>query len=443
MSDLAGVGVRAEAAPYRVRPATGPLDAIVSVPGSKSIANRALICATLAGGVSTLRNVPGGDDTMAMLDCIGLLGADVAARASDPSTLDVGGTGGTLRPGPLTLSTRLAGTTSRFVTALAALGVGPYEIDGLAPLRARPMAPLHDALVALGAQVHPGGEPGHLPVYVTGIDQFAATVRRTVQMPGDISSQYITALMLIAPSLPGGVHIELTSPLVSRPYVAITAAVMASFGIADVAITADSISVGPGTYSPCDYTIEPDASSASYPLAAAAVCGGRVLVRDLGPGALQGDASFADVLASMGCVVERTSAGTSVQRNGDLVGVTIDMADLSDLVPTLAVIAPFATSPTEITGVGFIRAKESDRLGDLAAELNRCGIDAVELADGIRINPGARAGNRLGTHHDHRLAMSFGVLGLRLPGVLVEDPDVVAKSWPDFWSTLQSIGGRP
>lgn len=429
-----------ETTAYSVRPLSGPIDAVVHVPGSKSIANRALICATLAEGNSTLRNVPGGDDTAAMLDCVALLGAGIGANDDDPTTVFVQGTGGALRPGPMTLHTRLAGTTSRFITALAALGVGPYEIDGLPPLRARPMAPLHDALLALGAQLHPGEMWGHLPVYVTGVDHNRTDPRAVVRIPGDISSQYVTALMLIGPYLPGGVRIELTSPLVSRPYVAITAAVMASFGVDDVHIDGDVITVGPGTYAACDYEIEPDASSASYPLAAAAICGGQVLVSGLGLDPLQGDAAFADVLAAMGCAIERSAAGTTVSRTGNLVGITIDMADLSDLVPTLAVIAPFATTPTEITGVGFIRAKESDRLGDLAAELRRCGIDAVELDDGIRINPGVGRGARLGTHHDHRLAMSFGVLGLRVDDIVIDDPGVVSKSWPDFWDALESIG---
>ncbi|MEO6122265.1 MAG: 3-phosphoshikimate 1-carboxyvinyltransferase [Ilumatobacteraceae bacterium] len=426
---------------YAVRTVGGPIDAIVRVPGSKSIANRALICATLADGESMLRNVPGGDDTTAMLECVALLGAGVGALDDVPTTVVVHGTGGALRPGPLTLHARLAGTTSRFVTALAALGVGPYHVDGLPPLRSRPMAPLHDALVALGAQVHPAEAWGHLPADVTGIDLAAAQGPAVVRIPGDISSQYITALMLIAPYLPGGLRIELTTPLVSRPYLAITSAVMAAFGVADVRIDDDVVIIAAGRYTARDYEIEPDASSASYPLAAAAVCGGRMRIPGLGADALQGDAAFADVLATMGCHVERTSAGTVVSRHRELVGVTLDMADLSDLVPTLAIIAPFAISPTEITGVGFIRAKESDRLGDLASELRRCGIAAVELVDGIRINPGVGTGARLGTHHDHRLAMAFGVLGLRLAGVEIEDPAVVSKSWPDFWPALESIGG--
>lgn len=437
---------------YRVQRLTHPIDASVRVPGSKSIANRALICATLAEGESTLHNVPDGDDTAALLDCISLLGAGVRLDDHVATRVVIQGTGGALRPGPMTLHTQLAGTTSRFVTALCALGQGRYDVDGLPPLRARPMGPLHDALVALGAGIHPVDEWGHLPVGVTGLPDSTSKhsasgqhstetgLRATITMPGDVSSQYITALMLIAPYLDGGLRIELTTPLVSRPYLQITAAVMQSFGVSDVVVGETVIEIAAGTYSAIDYSIEPDASSASYPLAAAAICGGRVYIEGLGTASVQGDAAFADVLAAMGCSIDRSRFGTALQRTGELRGVTIDMSDLSDLVPTLAVIAPFAKSATVITGVGFIRAKESDRLGDLAAELRRCGIDAREFDDGIRIEPGTGHGSVLGTHHDHRLAMAFGVLGLGIDGVIVADPEVVSKSWPDFWSTLESIG---
>jgi 3-phosphoshikimate 1-carboxyvinyltransferase len=425
---------------YQVQAVHQPLDAIVEVPGSKSIANRALICATLADGLSVLRNVPGGDDTAAMLECVAWLGAGVSPDPHDPSVVSVYGTSGVLREGPMTLQTRLAGTTSRFVTALCALGSGHYEIDGLPPLRARPMGPLHDALQALGAHIEPGERWGHLPVVVQAIEnRSASSTPAKVSIRGDVSSQYLTALMLIAPYLPCGLQIETTTRLISRPYVAITAAVMAAFGVTGVTITESSVTVPAGHYRAHDYAIEPDASSASYPLAAAAICGGRVQVTGLGPDALQGDAAFADVLSSMGCVVERDASGTSVRRESELHGIAIDMADLSDLVPSLAAVAPFAQSSTEITGVGFIRSKESDRLGALARELHKCGIDAVELDDGIRIAPGYTHGGSLETHHDHRLAMAFAVMGLGLPGVRVHDPDVVTKSWPDFWTVLERM----
>jgi 3-phosphoshikimate 1-carboxyvinyltransferase len=428
---------------YHVQPIHRALSAVVRVPGSKSIANRALICATLADGETVLTNVPGGDDTSAMVECIALLGAGVIVDEHDQTCVRVHGTGGALHDGPLALSTQLAGTTSRFVTALCALGPGHYEIDGLPPLRSRPMAPLHDALIELGVGVLPAHDWGHLPVTIAGLGRGGAgrlsSSQGSVHVRGDVSSQYITALMLIAPYLPGGLRIELTTPLISRPYLTITAAVMAAFGVTAVEIGDDVVTVAEGRYVSCDHAIEPDASTASYPLAAAAVCGGSVRVIDLGPDSLQGDAGFAAILASMGCSVHRDISGTTVARSAQLTGVTVDMSDLSDLVPSLAVVAPFASTPTEITGVGFIRAKESDRLGDLSNELRKCGIESTVLDDGIRIEPGFVAGAALNTHHDHRLAMAFGVLGMRLPGMRVHDPDVVSKSWPDFWTALESM----
>ena len=291
---------------YRVAPLSAPIDATIEVPGSKSVANRALVCAALAEGETVLRGVPDGDDTEAMLDCLRALGLE-AERAGD----DVRIAGGvrSFRRGPVTLPARLAGTTSRFVTALAALGPGPYTIDGHPPLRARPMAPLHDALVSMGVQVQPSEGWGHLPVTVQGpVD----VTLDEVSLRGDVSSQYLTALMLIAPYFPNGLRFMLTTPLVSRPYIRITAAVMAAFGVPGVELGDRIITVPAGRYSARQFTIEPDASSASYPLAAAAICGGRVRVPGLTNTSLQGDAAFCQVLARMGCEVVQDQWGTTV-----------------------------------------------------------------------------------------------------------------------------------
>jgi 3-phosphoshikimate 1-carboxyvinyltransferase len=424
---------------HLVRTATGPVDASIDVPGSKSIANRAFICAALADGRSVVEGVPSGDDTAALVECLGVLGITVSA-GTDGTVVD--GRGGALLPGPLTLPARLAGTTSRFVTALAALGPGPYVVDGEPPLRTRPMGPLHDALVGLGASIRPLGSPGRLPVEITG----PATGGR-VAVRGDISSQFVTALMMIGPYLGGGLRIDLTSPLVSRPYVEMTGSVMAAFGGSTVRVTDDSIEVDEGRYVPTTYHVEPDATSASYPLAVAALAGGAIAVYGLTRASLQGDARFVDVLASMGCGVEWSGAGVTVSRDvaRSLTGVDVDMADMSDLVPTLAVVAATATSPTRIRGVGFIRGKESDRLGDLAAELAKTGAHVVVERDGLLIDPMPRTphGARLATHHDHRLAMAFGVLGTAVNGIEVENPSVVTKSWPDFWQMLELITSPP
>ncbi len=418
---------------YRVAPLGAPIDATVWVPGSKSIANRALVCAALADGESVLSDVPDGDDTEAMLDSLRLLGLE-AERVDTTVTMH----GGVqhFRKGPLTLPTRLAGTTSRFVTALACLGPGPYTIDGEPPLRRRPMAPLHDALMAMGVSIRALQEPGHLPVTVQGPTDVTLD---EVHIRGDISSQYLTALMLIAPYFPNGMRFVLTTPLVSRPYVRITAAVMASFGVSGVELGDRIITVPAGTYTARKYTVEPDASSAGYPLAAAAICGGTVRVPGLTDTSMQGDAAFCHVLARMGCEVRQDATGTTVSRHGPLRGIEIDMVDLSDLVPTLAAVGAFADGVTDIHGVGFIRNKESDRLTDLCAELRRTGIDATDNRDGLVVRQSRPHTATLGTHHDHRLAMAFALVGLGASGIIVEDPDVVSKSWPDFWSMIEGL----
>jgi 3-phosphoshikimate 1-carboxyvinyltransferase len=418
---------------YRVAPLGAPIDAVVEVPGSKSVANRALICAALAEGESVLLGVPDGDDTEAMLDCLRALGLE-AERGGDE--VRVSGGLSRFRRGPVTLQARLAGTTSRFVTALAALGPGPYTVDGHAPLRARPMAPLHEALAAMGVDVTPLEGSGHLPVTIQGPVDISLD---EVSLRGDVSSQYLTALMLIAPYFPNGLRFVLTTPLVSRPYIRITAAVMAAFGVTGVELGDRIITVPAGTYQAREFTIEPDASSASYPLAAAAICGGRVRVPGLTDTAIQGDAAFCHVLARMGCEVVQDGWGTTVVRTGPLHGLDINMVDLSDLVPTLAAVGAFADGPLDIHGVGFIRHKESDRLTDLCFELRKAGIDATDNPDGLIVRPSAPRSATLGTHHDHRLAMSFALVGLGASGIIVEDPDVVSKSWPDFWSMIESL----
>jgi 3-phosphoshikimate 1-carboxyvinyltransferase len=421
--------------PRSIRAAQRPLAATVVVPGSKSVANRALICAALAAGVSALSAVPDGDDSRAMAAGLRAMGAEVTVDA-DRAILR--GHGDRVCPAPgTTIDCALAGTTSRFLTAVAALSSEPIVIDGSAPLRGRPMGPLHDALRALGASVESLEEADHLPVRVARGDLHGGVV----QLPGDVSSQFLTALMLIGPLLPEGLQVELTTELVSRPYVAMTAAVMESFGVRGVQVAERAVVVPPGAYRAADYLVEPDASSASYPFAAAAICGGRVHVPAMAPGSLQGDARFIDLLEAMGCTVERAAAGTTVSRasGAALHGMRVDMADVSDLVPTVATIAAFCDDPTEITGVGFIRSKESNRIDDVVAELVRLGVDATARPDGMLIHPSTPSAAEVQTHHDHRLAMAFALIGLRVPGLSIADPDVVSKSWPGYWTMLDTI----
>lgn len=433
---------------YRVAPLGVAIDAVVAVPGSKSIASRALFCAALADGESVLSNVPDGDDTLSMINALRELGLDIESSSTESdvsfndsgsfvaSTVRVTGGRSNFRPGPITLQAGLAGTTSRFLTALCALGKGPYTIDGQPPLRARPMAPLHDAMSTLGVRVRATAKRGHLPVTIEGPYDFS---NDEVTLPGDVSSQYITALMLVAPYFSGGLRILLSTELVSRPYVRMTALIMEQFGVPGVEAGNRIIVVPPGRYSPQEFTIEPDASSAGYPLAAAAICGGRVTVPGLTKNSIQGDAGFCHVLARMGCSVQQDEAATTVARTGPLHGLAINMVELSDLVPTLAVVAAFAEGETEIHGVGFIRNKESDRLGDLCEELRRAGVGAVDTPHGMLVTPAPVKMATLATHHDHRLAMAFALLGLGASGIVVDEPEVVSKSWPGFWSMIESL----
>ena len=421
-------------APRTLRAGHGPVHGTVAVPGSKSIANRALVVAALAEGDSELVGVPDGDDTAALRECLSGLGVGTEPRRG---SWVVNGSRGLLAGGGR-LHAALAGTTSRFVTALAALADGSVSIDGDPPLRARPMAELHDALRSLGASVAYGATPGHLPITVTG------PVRRggRVSLRGDVSSQFITALMLIAPVLEGGVTISLTTPSVSAPYLRLTASVMEAFGATGVVVEQRHVFVPRGRYQGRRFAIEPDASSASYPLAIAAARGGHVTVPGLTASCEQGDIAFLEVLERMGCVVVPTDVGTTVSRDPSmpLRGIDIDMSGVSDLVPTVAVLAVLAETPTIIRGVGFIRSKESDRLSDLARELNKTGAAVEVTPDGLHVRPVQHLhGAALHTHHDHRLAMSFAVLGTVVEGIVVEDPAVVSKSWPGFWTAYEGL----
>ena len=417
-----------------VTPAGGPLDATVSVPGSKSLTNRALVCAALAGGTSTIDGALVADDSEAMRTALAALGAGIAR---DPSSgrLLVTGTGGRLRPGPLALDMRLSGTTSRFLLPVVALGEGEYRIDGAPPLRARPMGPVLDGIRTLGAEVREEGEPGCLPVTIVapgGLDG------GEVAVAGDMSSQFLSGLLLAAPYARGGVRLRLTTTLVSRPYVELTQAVMGAFGV-DVGPDLD---VPAGRYRATAYVVEPDASTASYFLAAAALVGGRITVKGLGAGTRQGDARLADLLAAMGAEVERTATTTTVTGTGRLRGLgRVDLADMPDQAQTLAALAPFADGPTEVTGVGFIRGHETDRIAAVVTELGRLGVAARETDDGFVVEPGTPRPARVATYDDHRMAMSFALVGLRVPGVEIEDPDCVAKTFPGFWAALDGLSG--
>lgn len=411
-----------------VEPLTSPPDAVVRVPGSKSLTNRALVCAALADGTSTITGALVADDTDAMIVALSELGITIEAEAT---MLQVEGAGGRVPDGPAELHARLSGTTSRFLAPLLAAGAGPYRLDGSEPLRARPMGPMIEALRTLGTAVVEEGEPGHLPITISG----AARGGR-VELAGHVSSQFLSGLLLAGPLFPDGVAVHLTTPLVSLPYVELTRSVMRAFGA-----TVDATTVEPGRYVATAYAVEPDASAASYFFAAAAITGGRVTVEGLGRDALQGDVAFVDVLERMGAEVFRDDTSTTVRGTGSLRGITVDLADHSDTAQTLAAVAVFAEGPTTITGIGFIRGKETDRIAETVANLRRCGIDATEDPDGMTIRPGTPTAAAIQTHDDHRMAMGFALLGLRVPGIDILDPLCVTKTYPQFFADLEQLRG--
>ena len=417
-----------------VAPRTRPLQALVHVPGSKSVAARALICAALSADPSVVSNLPSGDDTSAMLAGLQQLGAEinvVGSSAEFTRSLSLESAHSVV------VDAVLAGTTARFLTAVAALRNGETVITGHDALRNRPMHDLHQALADLGAVVTPLNGVGRLPVSIRRGPQ----ITDSVAIAGSVSSQFTSGLMLIAPRLPQGLGIVIEGSSVSESYVAMTQGVQKAFGVAASEISRGQYRYSPSRYVGCRYEVEPDASSASYPLAAAAIAGGTVSVSGLGRSGLQGDSAFPEVLARMGCVIRREGSDVSVTRDAGqpLEGIDIDMGDMSDLVPTLAVVATRAISPTVIRGVGFIRNKESDRIGDLAHEMRTLGADVEEHDDGLKIKPSALHGATVYTHHDHRLAMSLALLGLVVPGVVIADPDVVSKSWPEYWQILDTL----
>lgn len=407
------------------------VQATLTLPGSKSYTHRALMAAALAGGTSVLTNALAAEDTELTAAALTQLGAGIDWQGT---TIRVTGRAGRWLPARLPIYLGNSGTSMRFLTALAALGEGEYLLTGTDRLCQRPLGELLAALGQIGVRVASEKDDGCPPVRVTG----GLTGGRT-QLSGAISSQYLSALLFIGPLAPKGLKIDITGELVSRPYVDLTLEVLGNFGISYYREGYRYFELPGGqSYLPREYEIEADASSASYFWAAAAVTGGRVTITNLSLESSQGDATFPAVLGRMGCAIESTPAGLTV-RGGPLQGVTVDMSTMPDLVPTLAVLAAFAAGNTVITGVAHLRHKESDRLHAVATELGRLGIEARETPDGLVIRGGAPKGAVIHTYNDHRIAMSFAVAGLKIPGVAIEDPECVAKSFPDFWQFFKQL----
>jgi len=418
-----------------IQPTSRPICATMRPPGSKSITNRALVCAALAEGISTLRGALDSEDTQVMIRGLQQLGIAIEVK-DQGETLVVQGCQGFPPATKAEVFARNSGTTIRFLTALATLGCGTFRLDGIARMRERPIGDLAAALRQLGAQVACEG-PGDCPPVAIQANRLPGG---EATLGGNLSSQFLSGLLMAAPCAQKAVTVRVAGTLVSVPYVRMTLAVMESFGVASRAASDFSeISVaGNSSYVACEYAIEPDASAASYFWAAAAVTGGEVTVTGLSKNSLQGDVAFVDCLAKMGCEVRCESDRITVSGTKPLRGIEVDMNAISDTVQTLAVVALFAKGPTKIRNVSHIRHKETDRISALATELRKLGATVIETDTGLEIDPGQARAAEIETYHDHRMAMSFAVAGLVQPGVIIRDPGCTAKTYPRFFEDLEA-----
>lgn len=414
-----------------IPPLTHPLDAEVEIPGSKSITNRALMLAALAEGRSVLENALFSEDTHWFSACLQKLGIPVDSQP-EVARFEVSGQGGAIPASEADLFVGLAGTAARFITALVALGHGgTYRLDGVPRMRERPMADMLAVLQAGGTGVEFEGQSGCMP-YVLHSEGFKGG---PIALKADQTSQQLSALLMIAPYAQADTIFEVVGDLVSSAYIDITCRVMADFGVAVRRVDDGQFYIQAGqTYQPRHYQIEPDASNASYFFAAAAVTGGRVRVNHLSPRSCQGDVHFIKVLAAMGCQVTATDAYIEVTGPTQLQGLEVDMNNMSDLVQTLAAIAPFASSPVIIRNVEHIRYKETERLHAVVTELQRLGATVEEFRDGLKIYPGVLHTAAIETYNDHRMAMAFAVTGLKTPGLVIKNPECTAKTFPDFFT---------
>jgi 3-phosphoshikimate 1-carboxyvinyltransferase len=421
-----------------ITPLAAPLAASVRVPGSKSITNRALLIAAMAHGKSVLEAVGLSDDTRRMADALRTLGFRIEIDET-AARITVEGAGGAIPAHGAELFIGGAGTAMRFLAAFVTLGEGRFRIDGNERMRERPIGPLLDAMQRLGAKVFSerdnrcppividaGAAPGRFSGGITGID-------------ASESSQFVSAMLMPAPIWRDGLTLKVSGDA-ARPFIAMTLDLMRAWG-ARSAHDGDTITVPGGqSYRAQRYVVEPDASSASYFAAAAALLGGTVTLEGIRKSSIQGDARFMDVLEQMGARVTWSDRGVEVAGTGCLSGVDLAMNAMPDMVATLAAIAPFASSPTRIRSVAFIRHHESDRIAALATELRKLGAAVDEFDDGLAIQPSHIHGGSVETYDDHRIAMSFAVTGLKTGGIRIKNPACVAKTFPDFFATLAQLG---
>lgn len=409
----------------------------IAVPGSKSITNRALVLAALAQGESTLHGALMAEDSHVLIRSLQALGLTV--QVSD-DVISVGGAGGPLPAQEADLDLRLSGTSIRFLTAALALGQGRYRLDGNERMRERPIEPLLSALRQLGADAVSETGSGNPPVVVVA----SGLPGGVAEVGGDVSSQYLSALLMAAPYATGEVVLEVAGELLSKPFVDMTIDLMAEFGVAVARDGYRRFTLTPGLYRGSHYRIEGDAMAAGYFWAAAAISGGSVRICNLGAQTRQGDARLAAVLEMMGCSVDWGADMMRLEgpRLGRLHGGDFDLNDMPDQAQTLAVVALFADGPVHISNVANLRVKETDRLSAMATELERLGARVQEGDDYLTVWPLEQpptAPVELETYGDHRMAMALAVAGARLDNVVIKDPACVRKTYPDFFRDFTAL----
>jgi 3-phosphoshikimate 1-carboxyvinyltransferase len=409
------------------------------LPGSKSLTLRDCAIAALADGPSTVRYPGECDDYWRMKDCLRRLG--IAVDDSVAGEVRIGGRGGQFDDGAIEVNVGQSAVTTRLLLAMAALRPASTLIDGHISMRNRPNKALVDALEALGATLQSTND-GHLPTTVTG----TRNLRGPVRVPSNISSQYLTSLLIIAPLLDAGLVIDVEGDLTSKPYVDLTLDEMAKFGVRVVNHEYRRLAVAPQVYRASSIDVEGDASAASYFAALATLHGARITLSNLGSNTRQGDYAFFGLCEKLGARVERSASCTVIEGPPLLdegFDGPVDMTSMPDVAPTLMMIAPFLKSPTRITGLATLRVKECDRIAAPTRELRKLGVQVEEGPDYMVVEPlGETSKSRpsvveIETYHDHRIAMSFGVLGSRLPGLRILDPGCVAKTYPNYWQDWQ------
>ena len=414
---------------------SGPLAGPMPVPGSKSLTNRALVCAALAGGESRIEGASTSDDSALLANGLNQMGILVRR---DGDALVVEGKGGALYAPKFPVPVGNAGTTLRFLLSLAAVAGGTTVLEGGGRMAERPNDDIVDALAALGLRVRHDEGTARFAVTGGALPGGVWTVR------SDRSSQFLSSLMMVAPRAARPVTLRAAGVLASAHYVRLTRDVMEAFGVTvgcgeGSAFTVDA----PRAYAPAAFAVEADASGATYPFAAAAIAGGRVFVPGILPSSHQPDAAFAGLLGRMGCTVREEKGGTAVARTGPLTGIDVSMEQMPDAVPALVAAALFAGGPSRVSGVGILRYKESNRMEGMANELRKLGADIALGPDAMVVRPAPLRGALLDPLGDHRLAMAFALVGLRVVGVRVGDAECVGKSFPSFWEALAALRTEP